>query len=158
MQRSIEVKRFSPAQERFGSWFIRTFGALQVHVYELSGGRLWNTFLGGRVAILTTVGRKSGKRRKLPLLYVEDQERVVMAASKGGMSTTPSWLRNVEAEPRVRVQIGSRVRDMLARIASEDEEQRYWPLLQAMYPGFAEYRARCEGVRHIPLVVFEPRS
>ncbi|MCG3170402.1 MAG: Deazaflavin-dependent nitroreductase [Pseudomonadales bacterium] len=156
MSQPAEVKRFTAGQEKFGTWFIRNIGSLQVLVYELSGGRLWNTFLGGQVAILTTTGRKSGKRRKVPLLYIEDGERVVMAASKGGMSVAPVWFRNIESNPRVRIQIGNRARDMQARIASEAEERTYWPRLEAMYPGFAEYRARCEGVRHIPVVVFEP--
>lgn len=156
MNQPTEVKRFSAGQERFGSWLIRRFGALQVRVYELSGGRLWNTFLGGQVAILTTTGRRSGRQRKVPLLYIEDGERVVMAGSKGGMSTAPLWLANVEADPRVRIQIGNRVRELRARIATVAEEQLYWPQLQAMYPGFAEYRARCEGVRHIPLLIFDP--
>ncbi len=156
MSQPAEVKRFTAGQEKFGTWFIRNIGSLQVLVYELTGGRLWNTFLGGQVAILTTTGRTSGKRRKVPLLYIEDGERVVMAASKGGMSVAPVWFRNIESNPRVRIQIGNRARDMQARIASEAEERTYWPRLEAMYPGFAEYRARCEGVRHIPVVVFEP--
>ena len=156
MSQPAEVKRFTAGQEKFGTWFIRNIGSLQVLVYELSGGRLWNTFLGGQVAILTTTGRKSGKRRKVPLLYIEDGERVVMAASKGGMSVAPVWFHNIESNPRVRIQIGNRARDLQARIAGDAEERTYWPRLEAMYPGFAEYRARCEGVRHIPVVVFEP--
>ena len=156
MGQSKEIKPYSAGQERFGSWFIRQVGSLQVRVYELSGGRLWNTFLGGQVAVLTTTGNTSGRERKVPLLYIEDGERVVMAASKGGMSTVPLWFRNIEANPRVRIQVGSRVREMRARIADELEERAYWPRLEAMYPGFAEYRARCDGVRHIPVVVFEP--
>lgn len=156
MNQQSRVQRYTPGQERFGSWLIRTLGALQVRVYELSGGRLWNTFRGGQVAVLTMTGRVSGKRRKVPLLYIEDGERVVMAASKGGMSTVPTWFRNVQADPRVQVRIGRRVRAMHARVADESEERSYWPLLEAMYPEFAEYRARCDGVRHIPVVIFDP--
>lgn len=152
------VQRFTPGQEKFGSWFIKRIGALQVLVYELSGGRLWNTFLGGQVAILSTTGRKTGKQRKTPLLYIEDGERVVMAASKGGMSKAPVWYHNVVANPVVQIQIGSRKRKMVAREASEQEERRLWPKLEAMYPGFIEYRARCEGVRRIPVLVFEPEK
>lgn len=156
MSQHPRVQRYTPAQERFGSWLIRNIGALQVRIYELSGGRLWNTFRGGQVAVLTMTGKVSGRERKVPLLYIEDGERVVMAASKGGMSTVPLWFRNVEANPRVRVQVGARVRTMRARVASEDEERIYWPRLEAMYPEFTDYRARCEGVRHIPVVIFEP--
>ena len=86
-----DVKPYTPGQEKFGSWIISRIGRWQTTVYELTGGRLWNTFLGGRVAILTVVGRKTGKVRKIPLLYLRQGEDVVMTASKGGMSKLPVW-------------------------------------------------------------------
>ena len=58
------VKPFTPGQEKFGTWIINNLGKWQTRVYEASGGRLWNTFLGGPVAILTVTGRKTGKQRK----------------------------------------------------------------------------------------------
>ena len=151
-------KPYTPKQEKFGEKLIKSIGKWQVKVYELSGGRLWNTFLGGPVAILTTLGRKSGEPRKTPLLFIEDQGRVVMAASKGGMSTVPLWWRNIEANPNVKIQIGNSKRAYIARQANEQEEQVLWPKLDAIYAGYAEYRARCEGVRHIPVVIFEPQD
>ena len=119
---------------------------------------MWNTFRGGQVAILTVIGRKSGQARKTPLLYIEDGDRVVMAASKGGMSTAPVWYHNVKANPEVQIQIGARKRTMIAREASPPEEAQLWPKLEAMYPEFAEYRARCEGVRHIPVLIFDEKK
>lgn len=147
---------YTPAQERFGEWFIKTLGRMQVWVYEKSDGRLWNTFLKAPCAILTTTGRKSGAPRKTPLLYLRDGNAVVMVASKGGMSRAPLWYRNIQANPRVQIQIGAQRQAMRAREASADEEARLWPLLDAIYPGYVEYRARCAGVRHIPVLVFDP--
>lgn len=152
------VERFTPGQERFGTSLIKRIGSLQTLVYELTGGRVWNTFRGGQVAILTVIGRKSGQARKTPLLYIEDGDRVVMAASKGGMSTAPVWYHNVKANPEVQIQIGARKRTMIAREASPPEEAQLWPKLEAMYPEFAEYRARCEGVRHIPVLIFDEKK
>ena len=65
------VQPFTQKQEKVGSWIINKVGRWQTTVYELTGGRLWNTFLGGPVAILTTVGRKTGAVRKVPLLFLE---------------------------------------------------------------------------------------
>lgn len=152
------VARFTPGQEKFGTALIRRIGSLQTLVYELTGGRVWNTFRGGQVAILTVAGRKSGQPRKTPLLYIEDGDRVVMAASKGGMSTAPVWYHNVKANPEVQIQIGARKRTMIAREASPPEEAQLWPKLEAMYPEFADYRARCEGVRHIPVLIFDAKK
>lgn len=147
---------YSPGQEKFGKGFIKNFGALQVFVYRLSGGRLMNTFLGVKVAILGHYGRKSGQLRRTPLLYLADGDKVVLAASCGGFSKAPQWQHNLDADPRAELQVGAVNRPMKARRASEQEETRYWPRLTALYPGFDEYRARVEGVRRIPLYVLEP--
>lgn len=150
------VKPYSEGQEKFGMALIKTIGRWQVAVYEWSGGRLWNTFLGGPVAILTTTGRKSGEPRKTPLLYLRWEDKVVMVGSKGGMPKPPLWLRNVEANPAVSIQIGSEKRDYRARIANAEEEVLLWPRLEAMYPGYIEYKARLAGIRHVPVIIFEP--
>jgi deazaflavin-dependent oxidoreductase (nitroreductase family) len=152
----IKFKPYTPKQEKFGASLIKKVGKWQVKVYELTGGRLWNTFLGGPVAILTSKGRKSGEARKTPLLFIEDKGNVVMAASKGGMSTLPLWWKNLEATPQCQIQIRSRKGHYVARMANEEEEKELWPKLDKIYDGYAEYRARVEGVRHIPVIIFEP--
>lgn len=150
------IKPYTEKQERFGTWFINRIGRWQVAVYELTGGRLWNTFLGAPVAILTTTGRKSGKKRKIPLLYLCQGDNVVMTASKGGMSRLPVWYFNVKAAPSVQIQIGSVKKDYTVREATPEEEAELWPQLEQMYPDYREYRARTAGVRHIPVLIFTP--
>jgi deazaflavin-dependent oxidoreductase (nitroreductase family) len=156
MTQAEDFKPYTPGQERFGEWFIKRIGSWQTRVYELTGGRVWNKFLGVQCAILTTTGRKSGQPRKTPLLYLQRGEQVVMVASKGGMTTMPLWYRNLQAEPRVEIQIGKRKRAYLARDANEAERVQLWPLLDELYAGYAEYRARVEGKRGVPIVIFEP--
>jgi deazaflavin-dependent oxidoreductase (nitroreductase family) len=151
-----DIQRYTPKQEKFGSWIISKVGRWQTTVYELTGGRLWNTFLGGPVAILTTVGRKSGVVRKVPLLFLQHGDDVVMTASKGGMSTLPVWYHNVVAADTVDIQIGRDKKTYRMREANEQEEKTLWPLLEAMYPDYKEYRARTEGVRKIPVLIFYP--
>jgi deazaflavin-dependent oxidoreductase (nitroreductase family) len=151
-----KIQPYSQKQEKFGSWIISKVGRWQTTVYELTGGRLWNTFLGGPVAILTTVGRKSGAVRKVPLLFLKHGENVVMTASKGGMSTLPVWYHNVVAADTVDIQIGSDKKTYRMRQATAQEETTLWPLLEAMYPDYKEYRARTEGVRNIPVLIFSP--
>lgn len=150
------IKPYTQGQEKFGTWFINTLGRWQVRIYELTGGRLWNTFLGAPVAILTTVGRKTGKVRKIPLLYLMQGDNVVMTASKGGMSTLPVWYHNVKANPTVHIQIGKQKKAYRMREASEAEEQSLWPQLEAMYEDYREYRARTAAIRRIPVLIFEP--
>jgi deazaflavin-dependent oxidoreductase (nitroreductase family) len=152
------VKPYTERQEKFGSWIIGKVGRWQTTVYELTGGRLWNTFLGGPVAILTTVGRKTGKVRKVPLLYLKQGEDVVMTASKGGMSKLPVWYHNVVAADTVDIQIGNVKKTYTMREATEAEEEVLWPQLEDMYEDYKEYRARTENVRRIPVLIFSPVS
>jgi len=151
------IKPYSEKQEKFGTWLIRSIGRWQVAVYRATGGRVWNRFLGAPVAILTSTGHKSGEIRRTPLLFLEQGETVIIAASKGGMSKPPVWMFNLQKKPACEIQIGARNRPMTARIATEDEEKDLWPKLTAIYADFSEYRIRTEGVRHIPLFVLEPR-
>ncbi len=151
------IKPYSTRQEKFGTWLIRNIGKWQVAVYRATGGRVWNRFLGTPVAILTSTGHKSGAIRRTPLLFLEQGETVVIAASKGGMSKPPIWMFNLQKKPACEIQIGAHNRPMLARVASAEEEKILWPKLTTIYADFAEYRARTEGVRHIPLFILEPR-
>lgn len=150
------IKPYTPGQEKLGSWLINRLGRAQTAVYELTGGRLWNTFLGGPVAILTVKGRKSGKLRKIPLLYLRRGEDIVMTASKGGMSTLPVWYHNVVAADTVEIQVGAEKQTYRMREASSAEAEDLWPQLEDMYPDYEEYRARVEGVRSIPVLIFTP--
>jgi deazaflavin-dependent oxidoreductase (nitroreductase family) len=153
---SKDVQPYTPKQEKIGSWIINRVGRWQTTVYELTGGRLWNTFLGGPVAILTTVGRKTGAVRKVPLLFLQHGNNVVMTASKGGMSSLPIWYHNVVAADTVDIQIGNQKKTYRMREANAQEETTLWPLLEAMYPDYKEYRVRTEGVRNIPVLIFSP--
>jgi deazaflavin-dependent oxidoreductase (nitroreductase family) len=152
-----EIKPYSEREEKFGFWLIKNIGKWQVSVYRATGGRIWNKFLGAPVAILTSVGHKSGEIRRTPLLYLEQGENVVIVASKGGMSKPPIWMFNLKKTAECEIQIGPRNRTMRARIATEAEEQDLWPKLTAIYADFEEYRARTDGVRHINLFILEPR-
>lgn len=153
-----DFKPYSEKEEQFGTWLIKKIGKLQVAVYRATGGRLFNKFLGVHCAILTSIGHKSGEIRRTPLLYLEQGNNVVIAASKGGMSKPPAWMHNLRAHPECEIQIGAKNRMARAREATAEEEADLWPKLTAIYADFAEYRARTEGVRHIPLFILEPRK
>ncbi len=135
---------------------IKVMSLLNTWVYRATGGRIGGKFLrGAPVMLLTTVGRKSGRRRTAPLLYLRDGDRVLCAASKGGMDHHPLWYHNLVANPEVEVQIGSEIQAMRAHTATDEERAVYWPRLVAMYPDYADYQARTERI--IPVIVLERR-
>jgi deazaflavin-dependent oxidoreductase (nitroreductase family) len=124
--------------------------------YKVSGGRVGGTFLqGAPVALLTTIGRKSGEPRVSPLLFLRDGDRVVLVASQGGRTNNPMWYLNLRANPKVTVQIKKEVLQLTARDATEAERAQYWPELVAMYSSFEDYQSWTERV--IPIVICDPR-
>ena len=127
----------------------------QVADYEASGGVEGGTLEGRPVVILTSVGVKSGKVRKNPVMRIVDGDRYVAVASAGGSSTNPSWYANLVAHPRIRLQDGASVKEFAAREVTGDEKRYYWTVAERFWPHFPEYR-RLAGGRDIPIMVLEP--
>ena len=133
---------------------IRMFSAAHALTYRLGGGRVGRRIAGGPVLLLTTTGRKSGKRRTAPLLYLEDGENIVIVASNGGNDQHPRWWLNLKQDPEARVQIGSASKRVRAERADEQEWARLWPLLLEMYGSYQEYQDTTQ--RKIPVVILRP--
>jgi deazaflavin-dependent oxidoreductase (nitroreductase family) len=147
---------FTPTEERIGNVVVKAMSKLNTWAYRASGGRIGGRFLrGAPVLLLITTGRRSGQPRTAPLLYLQDGDRYVVVASKGGMSQHPLWFRNLEANPEVEIEIGTRRTPMTARRASDAEKTALWPRLTAMYRDYDDYQARTE--RNIPVVILSPR-
>lgn len=123
-------------------------------LYKATGGRVGGTFGKAPVALLTTMGRKTGEPRVSPLLFLRDGDRVILVASRGGSDKHPMWYLNLRANPKVQVQIKDEVLALTARAATEEERAHYWPKLTAMYPNFDDYQSWTDRV--IPIVVCEP--
>jgi deazaflavin-dependent oxidoreductase (nitroreductase family) len=122
--------------------------------------RLWDsTPVGGPgllpTLLLTTIGRKTGERRALPLIYGEAGKSYVVVASKGGMPNHPIWFSNLEAEPRCELMVGANAMAARARIAEGEERARLWKLMAAIYPPYDVYQKNATP-RVIPVVVLDP--
>src|ERR1043166_4575413 len=97
----------------------KTMTGLHRLVNTVSGGRFGNRMMGAPVLFLTTVGRKSGKERVTPLLFLDDGDAKVIVASNGGDPHHPSWFHNLQANPDVRVKVNGREYAARAEIVSE---------------------------------------
>ena len=126
----------------------------QVALYERTGGaegREWN---GGVCIILTTVGAKSGKVRKTPLMRVEKDGCYAVVGSMGGAPTHPSWVHNLRANPIALVQDLAAVHQYRVREVEGEEKARWWALARQSWPDYDAYQERTDRV--IPLFVLEP--
>lgn len=138
-------------------FLLKAMSSANIGLFRLSNGRIGGTFPGGvKVLLLTVTGRKTGKPRTTPLLYIEDGDKLVIVASKGGAPEHPLWYRNLVANPEVTVeQAGGVTRKMRAITGTDEEHASYWPRLVAAYAGYADYQKKTE--RKIPIVLLTDR-
>lgn len=132
------------------------WAAQQVETYESSGGTEGTTLNGLPVVILTALGAKSGKIRKVPLMRVEHAGQYALIASKGGAPNHPSWYHNLVANPDVELQDGPERHEYTAREVAGPERETWWDRAVAAYPPYEEYAQETE--RAIPVFVLTRRS
>jgi F420H(2)-dependent quinone reductase len=126
----------------------------QVDTYEASGGTEGTTLRGVPVVVVTSVGAKSGKLRKNPVMRVEHDGTYALVASKGGAPEHPSWYHNLVENPMIELQDGPVRRTYTVRIAEGPERTQWWERAVAVWPAYAGYQEKTE--REIPVFVAEP--
>lgn len=122
--------------------------------YMASGGKEGTELKGRPVILLTTIGAKSGKVRKTPLMRVEHDGEYAVVASLGGAPKHPVWYFNIKANPRVELQDGTETKDYDSREVLGDEKGIWWERAVATWPDYAEYQKKTD--RQIPVFVLTP--
>jgi deazaflavin-dependent oxidoreductase (nitroreductase family) len=143
-------RRFVQAAPRAGAALSR----FHAWAYRRSGGRIGGRYIGRRVLVLGTVGRRTGRRRETPMWFIRDGDAYVVGASNAGAPTAPAWFHNLMAAGRGDVTEAGKSTPVSPRIAEGEERQRLWVELNRLYAGYDEYQAWTE--REIPVVVLEP--
>jgi len=146
----------------FARRVIKVMATVNVAVYKLTRGRIGGTWRIGAgwkdpvpICLVEHRGRRTGKLRTTPLVYLRDRDRVVVVASQAGRPQHPLWFRNMEADPEVTVQIKGDRHPMRARTAPPPERAELWPRLVDLYRDYDSYQSWTD--REIPVVILEPR-
>lgn len=126
----------------------------QAETYEATGGADANTLRGVPIIVVTSVGAKSGKLRKTPLMRIEHEGEYAIVASMGGAPQHPTWYHNVKKNPHVELQDGTEKMDYTAREVTGEEKAAWWKRAVAVWPDYAEYQERTD--RQIPVFVLTP--
>ncbi|WBB70379.1 nitroreductase/quinone reductase family protein [Micromonospora sp. WMMD812] len=95
--------------------------------------------------VLTTTGRRSGKPRSNPLLYVRDGDAFVVIGSNWGQTHHPGWAMNLLAQPGAEVDVRGRRIPVRADVATGAERDRLWHLLVTEWPAYRTYVRRAGG-------------
>lgn len=149
----------TPFQERVGRVALKWMTGANTVAFRLSNGRVaGHVPSGAPICLFTTTGRRTGRARTVPLLYIpyddEGDDQIVLVASHGDMSTHPAWYLNLLDKPRASVEMGSNRREMVARQATDAERAEVWPRLTAVYAHFDAYQGRT--ARRIPVLILSP--
>ncbi len=125
----------------------------QTELFEATNGAEGGDLRGRPIVILTSVGAKTGKLRKTPLMRVEHGGAYAVVASLGGAPKHPVWYHNLKKNPHVELQDGPIRRDYMAREVSGHEKAVWWERAVETWPDYARYQARTR--REIPVFVLE---
>ena len=104
-----------------------------------------------RLLLLTTTGRRSGEQRTTPMMFHPDGERLLVIASNVGAPRHPDWYLNLQADPRVTVEVGDERYAALASTTEGADRDAVWAMLKQTYPFFADHEKKATE-RTIPVV------
>lgn len=119
--------------------------------FRENAGQVGGRFENSNLLLLHSVGAKSGKPRLHPMVCIEDGERLIVVASKGGADSHPDWYYNLKANPEVTVEYGAETFPARATITEEPERSELFAKMVSKNPFFAEYPKKTDRV--IPVIV-----
>jgi deazaflavin-dependent oxidoreductase (nitroreductase family) len=137
-----------------GKWIFKQFIRLQIFMYRRSGGKSFGRLRGMPILLLTTIGRKSGKQRVTPVMYIRDGNNYVVTASNSGEDKHPGWFVNLRTNPQITIEVDGITKSVMARQSSPQEKERLWAQLVEQAPFFDGYQKKTR--REIPMVILEP--
>ena len=135
-------------------WLLLAFTRFHLFLHRVSGGRISNNVSGLPMCFVEMTGARSGRRLTVPLLYIPHGENVLLVGTQGGAPTDPGWAHNLRKHPDIVITREGQRASVRARAASTEEKQELWPICEAAYPPFVQYRQRT--TRDIPIFVCEP--
>ena len=132
------------------------FNAQVIEEFRANGGTAGGIFEGKPLLLLHNVGAKSGTEYVTPLVYLGDDGRTFIFASKGGAPNHPGWFHNLKANPDVSIEIGGDTKEVVAVELTGEDRSRIFEIQKEQQPQFAEYEAATD--RQIPVIELAPKS
>ena len=137
---------------------INIISKIHGYIYHISRGRVGKQLGKVPILLLTTTGRKSGKKRTVPLTAIPYGAKYILVASFGGSPVHTAWLINIRQNPAVNIRVGSIVKQAKASIVKTTDTgyEEMWRKAIAISGRYDNYRKATS--RHIPIVVITPHE
>jgi deazaflavin-dependent oxidoreductase (nitroreductase family) len=121
-----------------------------IEEFRANKGRVGGPWAGTTLILIHHIGAKSGIERVSPLgCFPQGDGRFAIVASNGGSPTHPDWYYNLEANPRIKVEVGTETFTVLAGELDGTARAELWPKLVAKAPSVGEFQAKT--TRQIPV-------
>jgi len=130
---------FSKAYSRIGP-------VIDPKIRDWRDGRVMAALYGLPILALHSTGAKSGQPRVSMLVYVRDGDDVMLVGTNFGQPKHPGWTANLLAHPDAAVVIGPVRLPVHAELVDDATWQEMFPRFVAVYPGYANYLGRREGL------------
>ncbi len=124
-----------------------------INEFRANEGKVGGPFKGAPLLLLHTTGAKTGKEHISPLMYLIEDNRMFIFASKSGAPTNPDWYYNLLAHPEATVEVGTESFKVKASEIKGEERDRIYAEQARRYSGFADYQAKT--TRKIPVIALE---
>ena len=135
---------------------VNDWNAQIIAEFRKNHGRVGGDFEGAPLLLLHTIGKRSGRPRVNPMMYLRDGERYVVFGSKAGADTHPDWYLNLMAHPDAKIEVGDATVDVQADDLQGSERDRLFERQATLYPGFAEYQRKTKRV--IPVIALTRKN
>jgi len=140
-----------PMSNNLDDWNSRTIAE-----FRSNHGKVGGPFEGAPLLLLHHTGAHSGKSHINPMMYLKDDDRYLVFASKGGADTNPDWYHNLKAHPDVKIEVGDETIDVRAEEMIGAERDRLFSRQASLYPTFAEYQRKTKRI--IPVIALTPKT
>jgi len=140
----------------FYKFIVKIVMSIQTFFFRLTNGKLFSEMRGMPILLLNTKGRKTGKIRTTPVMYIRNREDYIVTASNNGLKKHPGWLYNIKASPEVEIEVPGKKLNVKAKLANDSERKEYWQDLISRASFFESYKKTAE--RTIHMVVLHPEN
>ena len=127
-----------------------------IEEFRANAGKVGGPFERVPLLLLHTTGARTGLPRTNPLAFLDDGDRFVVIASKGGAPSNPDWFHNLVAHPNVTVEVGTQTIPARAVVVTGPQRDELYARQAERLPAFADYERRTK--RTIPVIALEPVS
>jgi deazaflavin-dependent oxidoreductase (nitroreductase family) len=131
------------------------FNTQVIEEFRSNDGVVGGMFEGMPLLLLHHVGARSGQPRIAPLVYLPEESRYTIFASKGGAPEHPAWYHNLLAHPQTEIEVGSETVAVTAQELTGEERDRVYEAQVQAAPQFGEYETKT--TRKIPVIALVPR-